>query len=577
MGVTLKFIFRESKKVENKSNKGNPLGSVYLLRTENRKPVYRSLSLPPIRKNQWDSENQRVRRNQVIPYELYNQKIDETLTQVLNDGKSLTVLDGISNRDSFLNYFEKVLNGPGLEMKHGTRYKYDSVFKKLKDFLKHKKKKTDLLFSELTLELIEGFQVYMEQSKMEKNTVIHYLKIVRVIIRKSQREKLAFSIYDPFMNYKFPKRKKKGRVTLTKDEIKFIRDFKFESKRLERVRDLFLFQFLMGGLRASDLISLKYNNFKDGRMEYYMFKTGKFMDTVLTETVLDIVNRLVDFNINIDDSSKSQSDLPKNEKSLLSELKRTRDRIFRERHKGGKPSPFPTSPPSTFQKDIPLSIFLREPVYQYYNEPRIFIQSLTFSELTREYQLLKKFIDNKGVYTESLSSRTSMGLDLSKKYLKNEKFINQVFDEIGKGIEKRKKTYYKNCLAEFKRRSVGKDTKNKFLFGRLKDSDFESIGDDNDFKNLTPEQYRKVNKSTIVYNRNLKEIQKVMGIEKSMTSHLARTSFTNIMVNNGMSDIDTSRALGHSSLVVTSLYLDTGFKKRQTDDTINSLDELVDN
>ena len=130
-------------------------------------------------------------------------------------------------------------------------------------------------------------------------------------------------------------------------------------------------------------------------------------------------------------------------------------------------------------------------------------------------------------------------------------------------------------MAELTEKGLGKD-KNKFVFQFLNDEDFLNVDHKNDFSKLTEEQYVALNKRTIVYNRNLKDLQELVGITKTLRSHLPRISYTNLMLNlDGVSIYDISESLGHSSIAITDEYLKTGFRKDKTDDIQKQFEDTI--
>ncbi len=74
---------------------------------------------------------------------------------------------------------------------------------------------------------------------------------------------------------KFNAREKFGSIVrLTPAELKQFMDFKFNSERLEKVRDIFVFGCLTG-LRVGDLLRLTQNNIKDEKIVTYMQKVRR--------------------------------------------------------------------------------------------------------------------------------------------------------------------------------------------------------------------------------------------------------------------------------------------------------------
>lgn len=556
MTKSIKFIFH-------KGNKEETSGYVYVQIIENRERTYRSLKLPRFEEKYWDYKTQRVKKSKNIDYINYNDIIETFLSEIIKEGKSLEKFDELNNRISFLKYFERVLSSTKLEMKHGTRLKYRTVYKKLVEYLKHKGK-GDLLFSQITIEFLDDLNNYMKQTGMETNSVIHYLKIIRIILRKSQKDRSISNLYDPFTRFEFDKKEKKRKETLSKDEIQYIKDFKIDNERIEKVRNLFLFQFFTGGMRVSDLTILRYNNFVNGRISYRMFKTKNEINIPITKLHLSILRSLITFKTKM-------SDFILEDREFKDKLDEKISNYFKV-NKPTRPSPIRRDPPYFLLEKIPYSIFLEVQSYGFIQTSN-FIKSLTYNELFKEYKNLLYFIENRGIIKNmGFSSDTHFSINLETKF--NSIPINQwdfLSDLIKKRIEELDKLYFDNSLKELTDLGTGKKTKNSFIFKILKDKDFESIKDDNNFSNVTLEQYQKINKSGIVYNRNLKELQKLLKIEKSLKTHLPRVSFTNIMINTeGVSPHDIKETLGHSSISITDEYLKTGFNDGRVDEVISN-------
>jgi integrase len=86
---------------------------------------------------------------------------------------------------------------------------------------------------------------------------------------------------------------------------------------------------------------------------------------------------------------------------------------------------------------------------------------------------------------------------------------------------------------------------------------------------LTPAQidHRK-KKALAKYNRDLKEMAKLCGINRSLSSYVARHSFANCLKQKGVATDIISESLGHQNLIVTQAYL------KELDNSV--LDEAVE-
>lgn len=540
MRATLKFVFR-------KVNKDETLGYVAIQRIENRSKTYRSLGLPKFDIRHWDGDKERVRKTTKLDYQSYNDTIDMTLASIIAEGKSLDNYDGVNSKASFLHYFNQVVHGTELKKKHGTRIKYQTVYKKLEGFLSEQGKH-DLLFSELNSTILAEFQLYMRESGLENNTAVHYLKIVKLIFNKSQKEESVLSGYDPFVKYKFEKKERKIKETLTSEDIFKLIDAQIGKDRLIRVRDLFLFQFFTGGMRVSDLVTLRFNNLVNGRVSYRMYKTRQELDVPINDKILHLLKSLLNLQTELDE--------PVDEEMNILELMTRRKELLRSSTEM-LPDVYKVS--DEVLEGVPLSVVVDG---SYWLESNIFIRSLTMVELLKERARLSTFIDSEGV----LSMREFKSL-----YRDKSEFLQRMLTNIEQRIEFLKKTHHDACIQELNMFAEDAGTSDHFVFGMLKNSDFEDVDGKNDFGMLNDVQYKKVNKAGIVYNRNLKELRKTIGLSKKLSTHAARTSFTNIMMHSGASTMDISKTLGHSSLSITDEYLKTGFNNGRTDEVLKAL------
>lgn len=71
-------------------------------------------------------------------------------------------------------------------------------------------------------------------------------------------------------------------------------------------------------------------------------------------------------------------------------------------------------------------------------------------------------------------------------------------------------------------------------------------------------------------NKDLKHIAKLAGIDFNLSTYAARHSFATVLKNSGVNVALISKALGHSDLTTTQIYLDS-FENRQIDDALKNL------
>ncbi len=175
-------------------------------------------------------------------------------------------------------------------------------WKRFEDF-----KKTQLSFDTITPDTLKEFEKYLlykstkarsrkseEQvpSPMGKNTVCNIMKMTRAFWNDSRKKNLT-STY-PFAGYQIPAEVYGTPIYITKEERDRIYNAVIENEQLSRVRDIFIFQCLIG-VRVGDLLKLTRSNIQGGILSYIPRKTkeGKPVTVTvpLTNTAMKILSK----------------------------------------------------------------------------------------------------------------------------------------------------------------------------------------------------------------------------------------------------------------------------------------------
>lgn len=127
----------------------------------------------------------------------------------------------------------------GIDVVKATLTKYHTVRKKVADYIQHQYQKPDLYIEKLDYAFIAGFEHYLKTKVgIDHNTTMRYITNVKKIINNAVNHKWLKA--DPFAGFKCTSRKV-NREALTTEEIQRLTEKKFKVKRLEEVRDVFLF------------------------------------------------------------------------------------------------------------------------------------------------------------------------------------------------------------------------------------------------------------------------------------------------------------------------------------------------
>ncbi|MCD8173878.1 MAG: site-specific integrase [Alistipes sp.] len=206
---------------------------------------------------------------------MVNRVLDHVRTQLINQYHELSKygdkITAAMLREAFLgfeieshtllSYFaefndrhEKLI---GIDITQSTFNKYDLTYRRLKEFLKVKRRLEDIPMPQIDYDFVMDFHTYLKVDyRMQINSSEKLMRIFKRIMTLAFKNGLIPK--DPFVSYKI-KKIKKDRGYLTAVELDRIRNYKAESRKLEKVRDLFIFS-CNTGLDYSTLASLTVSN-----------------------------------------------------------------------------------------------------------------------------------------------------------------------------------------------------------------------------------------------------------------------------------------------------------------------------
>lgn len=163
--------------------------------------------------------------------------------------------------EMFLDYNMKKMKCVGISLTQSSYNKYDLTYRRLKAFVGLEYRQSDLCLSKINLTFIMRFEAYLKvEHGLSHNSSVKLLKIFKHIMLVAHEDGLTES--NPFVHYKF-RSTPTYRSFLTEHELILLTQQKFESKRLERVRDFYLF-CCWTGLSYCDVSNLKKENIVKG-------------------------------------------------------------------------------------------------------------------------------------------------------------------------------------------------------------------------------------------------------------------------------------------------------------------------
>ena len=163
-------------------------------------------------------------------------------------------------------FLEETKSLVGIQKSQKTYDKYDRCFRRVVEFMKSKYKISDIPLRDLKPMFLVDFEVFLATKKnCAPNTIYKFLQLLRMPIIKAQKMGIIFK--DPYDGYKM-KKEQVDRGYLKEDDVLAIASKEITIKRLDVVRDLFIFACYTG-LAYSVLAALKPENIQkmfDGKM-----------------------------------------------------------------------------------------------------------------------------------------------------------------------------------------------------------------------------------------------------------------------------------------------------------------------
>lgn len=205
--------------------------------------------------------------------------------------------------------------------------KYTSAWNKFAKFIGGGK---DILMDDLTMDIMEAFNMMLKNEGLQKNTLSYYNRILRAIYNTAVEQELTED-RQPFKHVYTGIAKTVKRAV----SIKTIRDIAHldlgGKPSLDYARDMFMFSFYTRGMSFVDIAFLKKSQLQYGILSYNRHKTGQALNIKWEKPMQDILNKhrangpyLLDI---IDTYSKTDERMQYKNKSL---------RINNNLHKIGK-------------------------------------------------------------------------------------------------------------------------------------------------------------------------------------------------------------------------------------------------
>lgn len=258
---------------------------------------------------QWDKERGRAKGRNADANKVNSQldRIEADLMHIFrrhefDENLSLDLIkaeyvgkDNDKDKDSFLTFFGEYLDTikeeVGITRATASVEKFTVLKKRFETFIKKQYNRTDMKMAEMNYKVISEFEHFLlTDSKCCHNTVMRMMRNFKTVTIRAI--KLGVMKQDPYACYKIHF-DKVDRGFLTDEEIQSLMKKNFKIKRLEQVRDIFVFS-IFTGLAYIDVAHLTAKNIVviNGR-KWIMTKRQK-TDVPTNIVLLDIPEKIIE-------------------------------------------------------------------------------------------------------------------------------------------------------------------------------------------------------------------------------------------------------------------------------------------
>lgn len=180
-----------------------------------------------------------------------------------------TLADRLKNKELAISftkfmksYMDEVMDGRDSSLKM-----YNYTLKNLTSFAGG-----DIYFSSIDLQFIDKFDIYLQAKGQGVNTRRLIMAIFKTVI-KVAIDRGTVNIPNPFRKFKIKYQKPKKRNMPIKDLRQLMSGTYSDAK--QRSVDIFMLSIYLNGLNFKDMVYLKPENVKNGRLQIYRKKTGE--------------------------------------------------------------------------------------------------------------------------------------------------------------------------------------------------------------------------------------------------------------------------------------------------------------
>ncbi len=191
----------------------------------------------------------------------------------------------------YFSYAEKQAERYRVNESYNSAISAQTSINRLKKFVRDQ----PLFMDDITPRFLNEFEEFLRvQMNLKPHSVHTTLKFIRTNFNRAIQEDLVSQELNPFIRYKL-KAPKSERSYLTEEQLARLEELDLATgSRLEWVRDAFVFACWGGGIRVSDLLMLRNQNWQDPHLKFISRKTKKSQAIKLPTRAREILEKYAD-------------------------------------------------------------------------------------------------------------------------------------------------------------------------------------------------------------------------------------------------------------------------------------------
>lgn len=266
--------------------------------TKNRKPAYIYIG-HSVQAHEWDSVSQAVVKSHPNAARLNNfilakkaEASNKTLeAETKDESVSVKAIKNTIKPKGDKTFFARAadyLKG----LKDTGRYNsYNAEKPRIKQF-KEFLGGSDIAFSDISVGLLRRFDIHLKSTRnVSERTIINHMIVIRTIFNKAVDDGVATKDNYPFgkgkISIKFPSGTKIG---ISRDDVAKLEQVHLDNQNHHHARNLWLISYYFAGARISDVLRLRWSDFKDLRLHYTMGKNNKSGSLKVVEKAITILD-----------------------------------------------------------------------------------------------------------------------------------------------------------------------------------------------------------------------------------------------------------------------------------------------